>query len=301
MFIVVSLSLISLSSCKKALEESAANTQLDAANMAQTVGDLMAAVDETGGSTSGSFAYMKSELKTIARLAPNAVDKPSLMSVIIPSVQAGTQCSAVGFSGCISNVMLRTFSNCEIGTATMSGTITLDFQDATVDNTCSMTASGHLVNRIPNFDITTSQGAKLSVTTVAGTNGQYIFKTGVGQLYGVGNEGINRKLTFNGITLMDVTTTIPDSDRIVVSGTSRSGRTVNQGTVIITNNLNGKTCTLQPSNLVWNNSCNCPISGSWTGSCSDSGTTATLDITGCGTGNATLNGEIKSVDFDRCY
>ena len=295
-FIVLSLSLFSFS-CQKKLDEAIA-AKLDAADMAQTVGDVMASIDEVGGST-GSLAQMKSELRTIARLAPEALDKPSLMSFVIPSAEAGTCASAPGFGSCTNNVITRNFNGCTIGSATMNGAVTLNFTDGTVNNVCSIGSQGNFVSRVPNFEITTTTGAKL-VVTKSGSAGQVMTKLASGQLYSISNDGINRKLTFNGVSLLDVTTTISDSDKLIVSGTSRTNRTLNSGTIIITNNATGKTCSLQPSNVTWTGSCNCPTSGSWTGTC-ESGTAATLNITGCGTATASLNGETKSVDFDKCY
>jgi hypothetical protein len=50
----------------------------------------------------------------------------------------------------------------------------------------------------------------------------------------------------------------------------------------------------------WTSSCNCPSSGSWSGSCSD-GNSFSISITGCGSANLTLGEESSSVLFDRCH
>lgn len=284
-------------SCQKQLDD-ALSSKLDAADMAQTVGDLMASIDESGGST-GSLAYMNSEMKMIARLAPGATEKVTLLSLIVPSAEAATCATVPGFGSCTNNVITRNFNGCTIGSATVSGTVTLTFLDGTTDNTCSIGSAGNKIYRAPNFEITTSSGAKLAVVKT-GSYGQIMTKAASGQVYNVENDGVNRKLTFNGTTIMDMTTTISSTDKLVVTGTSRTGRTLTSGKITITNNLTGKICTLQPSNIQWGSSCNCPTSGSWSGTC-DSGTSASLTITGCGTATATLNGSSKSVDFDRCY
>ncbi len=294
MFIIISLSLISFS-CKKKIEDEAATASLETEEIAQQVGETMAAIDEAGGS-SGQFAFMKSQLRTFARVTPNALEKPSLMSLIMPTAEAATCAVGQTFSGCVSNVVTRNFNNCTIGTATVSGSVTLTYYDAGVDNTCSMAVAPDQVHRNPNFTVSTPSGAVLSVTKTS-TWGQSVAKVS-SHLFRIDNDGINRKLTFNGATLIDITTTIPN--HITVSGVARAGRTMNGGEVFTTNNLTGKTCSLVPTNVTWNGSCNCAISGSWSGSCSD-GNMATVDITGCGTADITINGEGKSITFDRCY
>lgn len=295
-FIIVSLSLVTFSCNKKADDETAAT--IDAEEMAQQIGETMAAIDEGGGS-SGQLAFMKSDIRTFARLTPNAIEKPSLMSLLVPTAEAATCSAAPGFSGCVNNVITRNFGSCTIGTATVSGSVVLTYVDGTTDNTCSVGATGNQVYRDPNYTVSVPSGAQLAVTKT-GTWGQTITKLGIGQLYSIVNDGINRKLTFNGVTVLDVTTTISVSDALVVSGTNRSGRTLNAGTIVIADNLVGKTCTLSPTNVTWNNACNCAISGSWAGSC-DNGTSADVTITGCGTADIVINGESKSINFDRCY
>lgn len=296
MFLVLSLSLISFSCEKK--EDDALTTQLDSEEMAQQIGETMAAVDEAGGS-SGQLAFMKANLKTFARRAPEALEKKGLFSLVNPTAEAATCSSAPGFGGCSNDRIVRNFNNCTIGSATVSGTVTLSYYDADGfnDNTCSL-STGESVARNPNFTVTGLRGAELAVTKT-GAFGQTVGRITSTQ-YRIDNDGINRKLTFGGQTVLDVTTTISSTDPIIVSGTARTGRVMNGGTITLTDNVSGKTCTMTPSNVTWNGTCNCAISGSWSGSCSN-GTSADITITGCGTANATINGEAKSVTFDRCY
>ena len=115
------------------------------------------------------------------------------------------------------------------------------------------------------------------------------------------NDGINRKVTYGGATVLDITTTIEaGGTSLVISGTARTGRTLNQGTITVTDNLAGKSCSLQPTNVTWDSStCKCASSGSWSGTCS-TGTTATVTITGCGTANIDIDGTAEAITFDRC-
>lgn len=294
MFIVLSLSLLSVS-CKNT-EELISTTELDSEEVAQQIGETMAAVDESGGS-GGQLAFFKSNLRTFARRAPEALEKQSLFSLLAPEANAATCSAAPGFGACVNDRIVRNFNNCTIGSATISGTVTLSHYDSDGfnDSTCSLIV-GETVARNPNFKVTGLRGAELAVTKT-GSFGQQVLRA-TSSLYYLNNDGINRKLTFNGTTLLDVTTTI--SSQIFVSGTARAGRTMNGGTVLVTDNIKGKTCSLSPSNVTWNGSCNCAISGSWAGSCSN-GTTANVTITGCGTANININGEAKAIAFDRCY
>lgn len=294
MFILVSLSLV-VTSCQKKVDE-ISTSELDAEEMAQQIGETMAAVDEAGGS-GGQLAFMKSNLRTFARRAPEALEKTSLISLVNPTAEAATCSSAPGFGSCSNDRIVRDFNNCTIGSATVSGTVTLSYydNDGFNDTTCSL-STGETIARNPNFIVTGLRGAELAVTKT-GSFGQTILRATSNQYY-LNNDGINRKLTLNGTTLLDVTTTI--SSQIFVSGTARSGRTMNGGTILVTDNIKGKTCSLAPSNVTWNGSCNCAISGSWSGSCS-TGTTASVTITGCGTADIDINGETESITLDRCY
>lgn len=293
-FILVSLSLLA-TSCKKK-DELISTTELDAEEMGQQIGETMAAVDEAGGS-GGQLAFMKSNLRTIARKAPGALEKPSLISLLNPTAEATTCTASPGFGACSNDRVIRNFNGCTIGSATLSGTVTLSYydNDGFNDTTCSLNV-GETIARNPNFVVTGLRGARLEVTKT-GTFGQTILRS-TNSLYYLNNDGINRKLTYNGITLLDVTTTI--SSQIFVSGTARSGRVMNGGTILINDNIKGKSCSMSPSNVTWNGSCNCAVSGSWSGSC-DTGTTATLTITGCGTADVDVNGETESITLDRCY
>lgn len=293
MFIVLTLGL-SVSCSKK--EEEISTTELDAEEMAQQIGETMAAVDESGGS-SGQLAFFKSNLRTFARRAPEALEKPSLISLFNPTAEAATCSAAPGFGACSNDRIIRNFNNCTIGSATVSGTVTLSYYDADGfnDNTCSLNTS-ETIARNPNFTVTGLRGAELAVTKV-GTFGQTILRS-TASLYQLYNDGINRKLTYNGTTLLDVTTTI--TGPIFVSGTARASRTMNSGSINISDNIKGKTCTLVPSNVTWDGSCNCAVSGSWSGSCS-TGTAATVTITSCGAADIVIDGQTKSITFDRCY
>jgi hypothetical protein len=76
---------------------------------------------------------------------------------------------------------------------------------------------------------------------------------------------------------------------------------INSGTLVITNNLKNYQATVTASAITWNSTCNCPVSGSLTGTLIGSKTgTVDLEITGCGTATLTTAQTHETIDFDRC-
>lgn len=283
-------------SCKKTDSTSA----VDIEETAQQIGDVMASVDEAGGS-SGAIAYND---KVMERLVPSPLFDSLLDKAYATACTSGG--TSTGFGSCTNNVVTRTLS-CTIGTAaTMSGTVTLTWNDLAVDNTCHMTTAGHYITRNPNFTITGRRGATLTVSKT-GTNGQKIEYVSAGNFY-LTNDGIKRVFSLGGSSLFDYTTTIANTSqgRVNITGTSRTSRILSGGQVVVTNNLTSEVCTYSPTAVTWpsDGSCTCPTSGSWSGSCLASGSstpsTSTLTLTGCGTATYAKDSETQSLTFDRC-
>lgn len=291
-FTFVLMNFAFLLSCKK--DES---STIDIEETAQQMGDIMASVDESGGS-GGTLAYID---KTLDRFEPKTIFDYFIESSFAITCTA----SGGGFGVCSGNTVTRTFSSCSMGLATLNGTVTLNWSDLANDNTCQMTTAGHNITRNPNFTITGRRGATLTVSK-SGTNGQKIEFVSAGNFY-LSNDGIRRVFTTStGSTLFDFTTTIADTSqgRVNISGTSRAGRILNGGQIVVTNNLSSEVCTYVPTNVTWpaDGSCNCATSGSWSGSCTkDSSTTnSTLTLSSCGRGTFDKDGETQTVSFDRC-
>lgn len=302
--VLVTLLVVGAPGCGHVGDESSSSNYT--AEIAQQTGDVMASIDETGGST-GSLALLDGEergaRRALARLEPPSLGEPSKLArdwldALVPSAQAVTCATASTWGSCSSNVVTRTFGSCTIGTAVFSGTVTLTWSDAAVDGTCQMTANGHTVTRVPAFSASGRSGGTLTVSKT-GTNGQVVTRTGVGT-YLFSNDGIRRVFTSaRGLTLADYTTTTTTS--LSISGASRAGRVVSGGSLRVTNNLTGVYCDYAPSSLTWVATCNCPTSGTWTGTCSDS-KTSTLTITGCGSAQLAHTGiGTVTVSLDRCY
>lgn len=291
--------------CRKSEDNATAEIE----ETAQQIGDVMASIDESSGSTNGNIASMQNSIqKTFERYAPEEIPHPSMVaSVIIPKAEAAS-CFTVGpsgtsFTACSSTTngsITKTFNNCSIGTASLSGDVTLAWTAA--GNQCAMDSLNEQVERKPNFILTGRRGATLAVST-PNPSGQILKLTGnaaggANRVFEFTNGGIKRKFTSGSNTLFDNTTST--NSAITITGSDRNNRVMSGGSLRVTNNLSSVTCDYVPTNVTWaGTSCNCPTSGSWSGTCSD-GKSTTLNITGCGTGSYTEGSDTVSVVFDRC-
>ena len=298
---IILLCLVFTFGCKKNSDDAGNDIQ----ESAQQVGDVMASIDESGGS-SGSLAQMQFEnsmQKTFARYAPD--DKPvvgAFAQLALPSAEAAS-CYGSGFGACggtSGTTIVRNFNNCTVGSASLSGDVTLVWGGGAT--ACSLASPGQHITRVPNFTLSGRLGATLSVTKTS-TIGQrltWASGTSTSKVFNFSNDGINRKFTApGGSVLYDQTTTV--SGTITVTGTTRANRVINGGgSLVVTNNLTANVCTYTPTNVTWDTTqCNCPTQGSWSGSCSD-GKSATLTLTGCGLASYTEGSETTALSFDRC-
>jgi hypothetical protein len=277
---------LSLNSCAKQEDDLFAETS------AEQVGDVMASIDEMGGS-SGSYAMMLGEQKVFARHNTENL-KDRLLKSLLPKAMAAT-CSSSTFGSCTNNRIVRNFNDCNIGNAVFSGTVTLDYVDAATDNTCAPSATGNTISRDPDFTISGLHSATYTVSKT-GTYGQRLTRTGASAL-DFSNDGIRRVIKIGTATVADYTTTT--TSNIGVTGNARSGRVISGGNLHVVNNSSGTSCDFVPSNVTWNSTCGCPVSGSWLASCS-SGKTGSLTITSCGEATYTIDGQDSAVSFDRC-
>lgn len=296
-FIIAILSLI-FTSCKKT-----ATTAVDIEETAQQIGDVMASVDENGGSTGNIAGLEKSIYKTFAKNSPSDIHNNNVLtSLILPKAEA-VSCllGSAGFGTCNTSLRtkVRTFSNCSIGLVTLNGDVTFTWDNTGTNCSLGTSATNGTITRDPDFTVTGRRGATLTVTKT-GTFGQMVTVTNLTPLtFSFSNDGINRKFTSPGSdVLFDYTSTT--TSNITVTGGTRSGRVMTGGTLRVTNNLSSVTCDFSPTNVTWGSAnCNCPTQGSWAGTCSD-GKVTSLDITGCGTATYTEDTDEQDVVFDRC-
>jgi hypothetical protein len=292
------LLVILIQGCRKTDEDFTYSVDTTA-EAAQQVGDVAAAVDESGGQQTGAYS-MNSELESIkkiyARLSGDRLSDNDVAQFIIPKAQANA-CSQTTFGGCTANKRIRDFGGCLIGTSgAINGTVTLTFAGPDA-GTCGMGTTGDNVARVPAFTITGLRGASFSVS--APTTGQVVTRA-AGLASTFENSGIRRTFTTpKGSTILDVTTTTGSA--INVTGTTRTGRTMSGGSLIVTNNLTSEACTLVPTGVTWAGGCNCPTSGNFDGTCTG-GKTFKVTFGGtCGTVTVDTTDETgKIVVLDRC-
>jgi hypothetical protein len=276
-----------LLSCSKKVESG------DIEEIAQQVGDVAASIDEAGGGN-GSIALNERAIeRTFARLAYG----PSFYESIIPDAYAVT-CGSSTFAGCSSNGVTRTFAGCTVGGATFNGSVTLTWGGDS--SGCVLQAIGATITRVPNFTVTGRRNATLTVSKTGAIGQRLTWDSGANasKVFKFTNDGIRRVFTSaSGDVLFDLTTTTTSD--ITLTGTARTSRVMNGGTLRVTNNGSGVTCDFVPSSVSWSAGCNCPTSGSWSATCSD-GKTSVLTHTGCGTANFALGSTSTEVTLDRC-
>lgn len=271
----------------------------DIEEMGQQLGDTMASIDEVGGST-GEYpttsALKRGAERMFARLVKDQPLSFSFLSnAFLPNALAGRCATDPTFSACNSQKITRTFGNCTVGSALFSGTVQFNFTNN--DGDCRLNEDGESVSRAPNFTVTGQRGAEL-IVTVSGNAGQTITRTGA-NTFTFENDGIRRQfITGGGQTLFNFTT--QTTSAITITGTTRSDRVIDGGTLRITHELASITCDVSPNDLTWSTGCNCAVSGNWSGTCSD-GDAVAMTIAGCGEASFTKGDISVNVVFDRCY
>jgi hypothetical protein len=260
----------------------------DSAEIAQVAGEAMASFDEasTGG---GGFA-----MRTPARLQAPAYER--VWNELLPEAHAAACYTRLvnPFSACTNGVRTRTFDSCTVGIYTLTGSVTLTFSDTA----CAMAATNNSVTRTASFNLSNSRGS-LAVSSEGG--GQRITRTGA-TAFAYNVLGMKRVLSDKAGKALATVTSKTTSD-IGVTGTSRADRTLNGGTLELTNETRGYTVSLSPTDVKWTAGCLCPVSGKLTGSVTgkQQAKTFTVEFTECG--KATITTESKSkeeVTLERC-
>jgi hypothetical protein len=281
-----------------------ANTNVSSEGLdeiAQQVGDLMASVDEFGGSGGTLSQYQKSFQKMEDRLDPHFT-----FPGLLPDAFAASCISAATFSGCNlgQRSVVKNFNNCSLGLATFSGSVSLTWGGS--GSGCSLgipPSAGATITRVPEFSVTGLRGATLEVSKESPANiGQrltYVSGLGASAQFNVSSDGIRRVFTLpDGSRLLDFTSSTPEP--LGLTGSGRTGRRLSGGVLRVRNNLEDFSCDFTPTNVTWSLNCSCPISGSWQATCSD-GTSSSINITGCGSAEFTFGTETQTISFDRCF
>lgn len=305
-FLTVPVALSLSTACSKKSTDTATTT-IDYAENGQQVSDAASSVDEMGGGTA-AISSLKSlvdlDLQAAQRifsrygeeLAPDAQ-----VESLGGGLQAFAACAGTGFGSCSSKTITRTFADCTVGLATFSGAVSIVWGGAAT--TCALSAIGDYITRYPvapGYTVTGLRGATLTVSASGAVGQRLTWSSGSGtsKTFTFTNDGIRRVFqSAGGTTLFDLTTTT--NSAVTVTGTARSSRTMTGGSLRVTDNLKNTYCDFTPSNVIWTTGCNCPISGSFTGTCSG-GETSSLTINSCTTGTITVGSSSSSITFDRC-
>jgi hypothetical protein len=264
----------------------------ESGQIGSAVGEAMASLDESvsGGTTTAMLPL---------RGVPDELRGPlwrRAMAAVVPSAYAADakSCWTPTFSACDAGARTKDYGGCNLGLATLTGTVTLAFTQPL----CVVLTDGDAVTRTADLTLTGLYGGTLEVTSPGG--GQTLTRTASGFNYSVG--GMERVLTGPaGRKLFDVatSTTAP----IVVTGSSRADMKIVSGTFVIDHKLAGYKVTLTADNLAWTSTCNCASSGTLTGTVAGGkhdGRSASVTITACGEADVTIDGTTDSVMLDRC-
>lgn len=273
--------------------------------MAQQIGDVMASIDEFGGS-SGALASVQFQKKMFDRYVraglleksqPRFAQKAQEIwyRLFVPEAHAFS-CLDKGFSICAAGVITRNLDGCTILDAAFTGTVKLTWSNASI---CSMNSTSEYVTRVPDFKVTGRRDATLNVKKV-GIDGQRLtwISGSDSKVFLFESDGINRTFTTaSGQVLFDQSTLTISP--IYISGTTRDIRKMTGGKLRVRNNVTLSFCDYAPDNVQWSAGCNCPTSGVWSGICSNSNS-STLTLTGCGTATFEDGSYKEDVIFDRC-
>lgn len=275
---------------------SACGRQRDSEQIAQASGDVMASLDEStlDGQIATGGPYQSSP-----RLGRKSLLR-SVGDLVISPAYAATCGILNRFTACSSGVRTKDFGSCSYNGLTFEGSVSLSFSDTSA---CSVDDVGESVTRAAEFKIVNKQSETLTVSSAGG--GQKLTRDGAAA-YKYTVLGMNRVLTdAQGEKEFDISTrTLAD---ISVTGSSRSDRVANGGTLQITHNLAGAVTELVPENLTWNSSCNCPVSGKLVGNTQGGSgrravnTDFVVEMTACGKATVTSGTDVNEVEFDRCF
>ncbi len=270
---------------------------------AQPIGDVVASIDDVGGSTGaiGARGFEGDEGRAAEKLFARRIGKRNFdwSSLFIANAEATSCALATTFGSCATHALTRAFGGCTVGGYAFSGTVAYNWAHGVASDTCALTSVGDYVTRIPNFSVSGRHGAVLTVSAT-GVDGQkltYASGAGSNRVMTLESDGIRRLFTVSGTTLFDFTS--ETTSAMTVTGTNRGSRVLSGGVLRVTNNSTGVTCDLVPASVAWTTNCNCPTTGSWTGTCSN-GVNTSLQHTGCGAAVFTLGSTTVDVSLDRC-
>lgn len=238
----------------------------------------------------------------------------NIAEFLIPSAYA-ISCSSGGssVSACSSAspyTIVRSYNNsCTIGSGSLAllGSTTYTYSSPL----CSIVGFDKTVTRTTNITLSGKKAGTVAITSdnvvdYRGNNiggGQKLTVNSTSGFYTLDVLGENRSMVSpagTSVWNLSSRTTAP----ITVNGSSATGIVLSSsgGALEVIHNNAKYVLALSVNNLTFNNTCNCPVSGSMTGTYSGSVQgTATITYSGCGTATiSTSNGESQTVAVDIC-
>jgi hypothetical protein len=267
------------------------DSETEQSEYAHMVGDLMSGFSD--GLVAGGFSALVAKRpvdrsNTVARSILNG-------SVFQSSQPLSANCSSVALSACATGsgngIQTRSFSNCGYGGFTFNGDIT--YKHSGADCVMNPTES---VARTPNYTVTGRRGYTLYVYGAAPA--QTITRSAV-NTYTFSSNEITRSFTDTTGTAVLEFTSKTTTAVTATHNTTTGERTVTGGVIVVNDLTNAETCTFTPTNVKWDSSCSCPVSGFWEASCS--GGSAKIKFDGCGAADFTYGDSSTTVGLDHCF
>lgn len=239
--------------------------------LAQQVGDFMAMLDEASGASTGTYNFVQS-----------------------------LGCAGTGLSACSNSTIIKNYAGCSSNGSTIEGSLTLLYT-GTNSGTCQLNTVGDNVDVIPAFNHRTPENNLFEENKI-GTYGlriAYASGSGASRNFTVTAQGVRRIYKLDGTTKYDVSTFVPTA--MTLQKPDRANRTLaSAGTLRFQNSLTGEQCDLVPNAITWSATCTCAVSGSWSGTCQQTGT-FNLTLNGCGQATVSLGAEEpKAIQLTRC-
>lgn len=266
------LLLIFMSGCDDSDNDNPALIDMDTSDQfVQHIGETLVSIDESGGDVSGTIE---------------------------------AACSGVSFGVCgatSDNTRVKSYNGCTIGNGlgAVSGTVTLTFAGSAAEM-CEIPEVNDSVTRVPALSGQLLAGVgTFTIMPVSGSVGQVITRT-ASSTFTFSDAGVRRTMNdSNGNIISDTST--QTTSPITITGAARAGRTINGGALQITDHQNNQTCNLIPNGVTWTSgSCNCPTSGTLSGTCSTGEPISVAFTSSCGSVNTSFGSTSKTVMLDRC-
>lgn len=234
-----------------------------------------------------------------------AISTPSNKSIFDFAVQKSyaAECMRPYFSVCSSGTKTASYSSCQIGSFSLSGSASLQYSQ----NNCTMSLTGDSVTRTYNLERVGPRGGTLTVSSdsksdyrggAAYGGGGKITRTAGG--YSLEILGKHKSLSIRNRQVYDIS--IKTKTPMVVAGSlDRSNRTIQSGQLEVNHNRAGETAVWTYNNVQFSSLCCHPVSGTidivWSGAKSGQ---AQMTFQGCGLAQVTEGGQSTQVEMSYC-